>query len=149
MTAAVSLVPMPQIPMEDHPWAALGDYGVRTPAEVLAEETGELFLIDGILHSSLTLLYGASEVGKTFLAVSLARALIDGDDWMGHRLNGGPGRVLILSSDPGGVREYSERLGGENTEPAGVTRPPAPDPELWKDLADRCRTLDVRLVVVD
>src|SRR5947209_4123418 len=93
----------------ESPWATLAAYGVRTPSDVLAQPS-EPFVIEGILHSSLTLLYGASEIGKSQLVVSLTRALVEGRSWMGHRTVG-PGRVLLLTSDPGGVREYSERLG--------------------------------------
>lgn len=132
-------------------WASLTAFGVRTPAQVLAAEADRsVFLIDGILHSGLTLLYGASEVGKSHLVVSFTQAVVQGRDWMGHRVNGGPGSVLILAADPGDVWEYARRIGAVGTDGVGVARPPAPDDaHLWTALADKCHRLDVRMVVVD
>ncbi|WP_170856704.1 AAA family ATPase [Geodermatophilus africanus] len=144
-----SILPLPAA--ADRPWASLAAYGVRTPAEVLAEEGDrDPFLIDGILHSGLTLLYGESEIGKSYLVVSLTTAVAQGRDWMGHRTNGGPGRALILASDPGDVLEYARRFGDTDTESVGVTRPPGPDDAAqWADLAARCEGSGVRLVVLD
>lgn len=135
----------------DGVWSSLSAFGVRTPGEVLAEEADrDVFLIDGILHSGLTLLYGESEVGKSHLVVSLIHPLTQGGDWMGHAVNGPAGRVLVLASDPGDVWEYARRLGSVRTEAVGVARPPGPDETPgWVELADRCLGLGVRLVVLD
>ncbi|WP_158579854.1 AAA family ATPase [Geodermatophilus marinus] len=118
----------------------------------MLDEEGDrdLFLIDGILHSGLTLLYGESEIGKSYLVVSVTGAVCQGRDWMGHRTNGGPGKVLVLASDPGDVLEYSRRFGATDTEFVGVARPPGPDDApQWADLATRCQGAGVRMVVLD
>jgi hypothetical protein len=133
----------------ERPWGQLAAYGVRSPAEVLSDDADrDAFLIEGVLHSDLTLLYGASEVGKSHLAVSLTEAVIRGGDWFGHPVHR-TGRVVILTSDPGGVREYSERLGDFGTDSVGVARPPAPDVHLWAGLAGACVDQGIKLVVLD
>lgn len=133
----------------ERPWDRLAAYGVRTPAEVLFDDADrDVFLIEGVLRSDLTLLYGASEVGKSHLAVSLTEAVIRGGDWFGHPVHR-TGAVLILTSDPGGVREYSERLGNLGTDAVGVARPPAPEMHQWAALAGVCVDQNVRLVVLD
>jgi RecA-family ATPase len=57
------------------------------------------FLIDGVLHRSVTLLYGQTKSGKSTLAASMAVALAGGHgDWLGRPIapdgTQGPGKVV-------------------------------------------------------
>jgi hypothetical protein len=67
------------------------------------------FLVDGILHRSQTILFGQTNVGKSMLALSLAVAVANGQNWCGRKVtNSGP--VAIVSGDPDGLYENYDRL---------------------------------------
>jgi hypothetical protein len=71
------------------------------------------FLVDGIVHESMTLLYGQTCSGKSTLAASLAISLGNGDGkFLGRNVerNGEPLTVGIVTGDPNGGREYKRRI---------------------------------------
>src|SRR6266498_5529651 len=67
------------------------------------------FLVPGVLHRSVTLLYGQQAHGKSMLALSMAIAVASGNDWLGRPV-ASAGRVAIVTGDPDGANEYVERL---------------------------------------
>ena len=110
-----------------------------------------LWLIEGILHNTWTLLYGEPKTGKSRLVCSLVRALLgSSEDWFGHQLRSQVKRVAILSADPGGVREYVDRL--SDLDPHQVVigpPPPVTDPSAWASLAGTLEAQKIGLVVLD
>ncbi len=71
------------------------------------------FLVDGIIHESMTLLYGQTCSGKSTVAASLAIALANGTThFLGRQVerNGQPLTVGIVTGDPNGGREYKRRI---------------------------------------
>lgn len=85
------------------------------------------FIVDGLISTEATLLYGQPKAGKGFLSLSLVHALVTGESaWLGRALRGGPYSVAIGVTDPGGKRETATRLGS-----LGVR-------------GDRVRVLDIR-----
>lgn len=82
----------------------------KRPSEVRAERDGSPdFIVDGLVHSSVNMILGAPEAGKTFLALSLAHALTIGDQWLGHDVIGGPYRVAYVTLDAGDYSESEKR----------------------------------------
>jgi hypothetical protein len=74
----------------------------------------EPFLIDGLLHSKITLLWGKAKSGKSVLVRAVVAALIRGEDqFLGQRVVRPVERVLILTSDSGGEGEYKDALKGQ------------------------------------
>src|SRR5215472_8155654 len=70
----------------------------------------DLFLVDGILHRSMTLIHGQTTVGKSMLALSLGVKVAAGaPDWNGRALTG-YGPVAYVGGDPGVVFEAYDRL---------------------------------------
>jgi len=70
---------------------------------------------DGILpHSSLSLIVGKSETGKSTLIYSLIYAIVTGSDFFGRRCE--QGRVLYLAGDP-----MSEIVAGKTFRALGLT----------------------------
>lgn len=69
------------------------------------------FIVDGLISSEATLLYGQPKAGKGLLSLSLVRGLVKGErTWLGRTVHGGPYSVAIGVTDPGGKRETATRL---------------------------------------
>lgn len=84
----------------------------RTIRQVLADEPqADRFLIDGLLHTKITLLWGKSKVGKSVLVRALIAALLNGSpEFLGRPVLGKVRRVLVITTDSGGEHEYGEAL---------------------------------------
>lgn len=153
----------------EYPWATpispsepSGDLGHKTTesatlpylrpyVDVLAElGDGPEFLMEGMIHDAATLVWGKSEQGKSSLLQCITRALACGEEWHGHGVPHGPVKIAVFASDPGGVREWCERLREIGTPPTvSVWVPPRPDPVLWRGMARDFQVAGVRLVIVD
>jgi RecA-family ATPase len=81
-------------------------------ADFLAESSGEpTFMVEGIIHSTATMLYGGPKTGKSWLTVDLAAALLTGQEqWLGRKVSPGPHVVAFATTDPGSDRETADRL---------------------------------------
>lgn len=125
--------------------------GARTVDEVLWDyQDRSRFVVEGLVHATTTLVYGLSEVGKTWLMVSMISALVQGESWLGQPIHGGPRRCLILAADAGGEWEYAERL-GDGFSDMVLTAPPPPPQDLprWERVAEYCVTDGYHVVIVD
>lgn len=153
MSAVVTEAPFPCDTVGESSWgeSVLESLGLHTLDHWQRAFAGTpAWLVDGIIHSSLTLLYGEPKTGKSRLVCSLTRALVSGDDWFGHRLRRDVQRVLILTADPGGLREYTDRLSDLKPKQVVTGAPPsAKNPGAWADLAGSLYASQIGLVVVD
>jgi hypothetical protein len=98
---------------------------ITTTAEhrlVMDARTEPRWLIDGFIGQTPALLYADPKVGKTFLAVNMVAALIDGAPTFldGPTVNG-PVPCLYVALDRGGKDEITERLEGLTTTPTFIT----------------------------
>ncbi len=74
--------------------------GALRSARDVTPRLGRCYAVKGWLHlDSISVLWGESNVGKTFLALDLAHHLAQGRDWHGYRVGGG--RVLYLALEGG------------------------------------------------
>ena len=102
----------------------------------------DLFLVEGVLHRSMTLIHGQTTAGKSMLAMSLGVAVAAGaEDWNGKALNGS-GPVTYVGGDPGVIYEAYDRLNRVRDDMAeGEIRIIAPERptrrEAWQEIADR------------
>jgi hypothetical protein len=76
------------------------------------DDVPDSFLIEGVLHRSVTLIYGQTMAGKSTIAASIAVALATGKtEWAGRTVSpSGHGPVVIVCGDPDSRYEYQERL---------------------------------------
>jgi AAA domain len=114
------------------------------------------FLVDGIIHRSITLIYGQTTSGKSTVAASLAAALANGQSqFLGRDIaNGGqPMTVGIVAGDPLGTSEYAELLvksGAIGDGRVYVIEPDRPTRrETWGEVKDKADKYDWNFIVVD
>jgi hypothetical protein len=111
------------------------------------------FLIDGVVSSSMTLLYGRSKCGKSTMASALAVALANGDkQFLGKQVYDSDHKVGIVAGDPGGTGEFGRRI--HHALRPGVTVPIlAPErparPEVWEAVRDYVDKLGVTFLIID
>jgi hypothetical protein len=74
------------------------------------------WLVDGMIPAGgITLLTGRSGIGKSFIALDLARAALKGENWLGRRVSKAPMAILLDKENPLAVAQSRlERFGMEN-----------------------------------
>lgn len=88
-------------------------------ADVEAVTTQDFLVRDLILAGSLTVIYGESNSGKTFLTLDLMMAIALGQPWNGHRVR--RGLVLYVAAEGGsGIQNRLAAYRQENPPPAGA-----------------------------
>ena len=132
-------------------WTRVSAIRVQTVHQILTLEASRpTFLLDDLVHSSATLLYGPAKAGKSHLVVELVTAISRGTHWHGHVVHGGRRPVLVLSSDPGSRAEYSRRFGAAVDSTVGLAAPPrVGDFSSWRRVASEAADARVGLVVLD
>ncbi|MGY1685696.1 AAA family ATPase [Geodermatophilus sp. SYSU D00867] len=135
----------------DTPWTAWRDeVNARSVDEVRRDYADtSRFLVEGLIHATTTMVYGLSEVGKSWLMVDLVSAMTTGHRWLGQRIEGGVRPSLVLAADAGGIREYADRLGEGLGDMVLLGSPPGPDVPRWQALAAGVAADDIGLVIVD
>lgn len=116
-----------------------------TPADIL----------DGVLHSGTTILYGSSGIGKGRIIAEIVAAAVAGQPWAGRGWTRQIGKVAILATDIGADREYGAYLdrtgiGFEFDDEVRVyTVGIAPSPDDWRELCGSVQGWGPGLVVLD
>ncbi len=142
-TALIPTSPMPSR-------TPLRDMGVRTASEVRQAYVGQpRFVVESLIHSKTTMVYGLSEAGKTWLMVDMITKVSAGQPWLGQSLLRPPRRCLVLASDSGGEAEWAGRLGDSIGGNVLLWTAPPPNPPTWAALAEAAVEEEVDLVVVD
>ena len=120
--------------------------------ETYLPKVPDLFLVDGILHRSMTLIHGQTTAGKSMLAMSLAVAVASGaPDWNGQVLSAS-GPVTYVGGDPGVIYEAYDRLSrvrdGLGDGEIRIIAPERPTRrEAWEEIADHSG--GSRLLILD
>src|SRR6266705_2415634 len=67
----------------------------------------EPFLVEGLVSSDTTVVYGAPNQGKTRLAASLIAELVSGATvWLGHKIEFPVERIVVCTADDGALEQY-------------------------------------------
>ena len=81
-----------------------------TEALKIADE-GETWIVENVIGSATTLLYGEAKSGKSFLISALIKSLATGTDFIGKPvLHDRAFSVAVCWTDDRGAQEYSERI---------------------------------------
>jgi hypothetical protein len=107
------------------------------------------FLVEGILHHTVTLIYGEAKSGKSTLAAALAMALSNGEhDFLGRKITlGRPARVGVIAGDFGDDEAYADWLQDADIAVYGLDRPP--ERRVWEGLQLDARQRHLDVVIVD
>lgn len=142
------------------------DYGWKGAEEMwaLAHDDNNPFLLDDLICETVTVWYGQTEIGKSRLIVGLVASLLRGEPFLDRKANRPIERVLILTADSGGERQYSRRLFLDTDEKGGkwaglskseavgricIQRIGTLTEESWADLADGVDAFAPDLVILD
>lgn len=110
------------------------------------------FLVEGLVHGSVSLLYGMTNAGKSTLAGSLAIGVAAPDaSWHGQAITR-HGHVLVVAGDPDGEREWTHRLrqGHQADNSISLYAPNRPAiPQTWEEVRLIARQTSSVLVVLD
>lgn len=68
------------------------------------------FLVEGLVHSSVTAFFGVPKSGKSSVVVNLTHAALAGGDFLGVPFGRGVRRVHVFVTDADGPGEYHDRL---------------------------------------
>jgi len=98
--------------MSDNRWDRDDVHGITTlicSDQYDPTEESPPFLIEGVVHRSITLIYGTPEGGKSTLARTISAGLANGTgDILGKPiLVSGPMKVAVIAADPDAAYEYA------------------------------------------
>jgi hypothetical protein len=125
-----------------------------TEALKLADE-GETWIVDRIIGSATTLLYGEAKSGKSFLVSALIKSLATGADFLGRPVPQDRAfSVAVCWTDDMGAEEYSERIRtvmpeSETPDVSFYHLPLMRTPDMWHDLHTRVMANGHNFVVID
>ena len=112
------------------------EWKLKTVDEVLAElelTNYSDFLIDGIVSSTVTTILGDAYLGKTYLAIDIARSLTTGEHFLGRQVIRQVDRVAFLCTDPGGNIDVSRRVSKVGLDGHRVFTQQFFPPESWDE----------------
>lgn len=120
----------------------------------MADE-GETWIVDNVIGSATTLIYGEAKSGKSFLVSALIKSLATGTDFLGKPVP--PGRafnVAVCWTDDRGAQEYSERIRtvmpeGQEPNARFYQLPIMRTSEMWHALYERVLADGQNFVVID
>jgi len=122
--------------------------------DALAEEETSPWVIDRVLATGSTLIYGTTEAGKSFLTSVLVASLATGRDFLGF---GPPDRVykpFIGWTDDGGRAEYRKRI-SDNLKPGDqphisfAAMPEMTNIARWSDLFEQFKESGSDILILD
>jgi hypothetical protein len=150
------LTTVPYLPAYARPYSFLERK--RFDMSSTLEDVPEGFLIDGVLHRSVTLIYGQTMAGKSTIAASIAVAIATGKgEWSGRPVSpAAHGPVVIVCGDPDSRYEYQERLckvRDEFTDESQFIELVAPfrptSPEGWEEVRSVVAETGAKVVIID
>jgi len=120
----------------------------------LADE-GETWMVDKIIGSATTLLYGEAKSGKSFLVSALIKSLATGTDFLGKPVpQDRTFSVAICWTDDMGAQEYSTRIRTVTPESDAPNvqfyhLPIMRTPDMWRGLYEQVMAKGHNFVVID
>jgi hypothetical protein len=120
-----------------------------------ASENTQEWLVENMIGSTTTLLYGEPKVGKSFVACALINALLSGTDFLGQPVpQDRDFSVAVLWTDDGAVTEYQSRIDSVWSG-SGVPNvrfyevPVMRSPDMWQSLYNQVMRNKHNVVVID
>lgn len=114
------------------------------------KEERELWLIEGLLCNSLTLLSGEPKSGKSMLAVHMAKSLISGETLLDCQPLTGNHKIGWVGYDANWQSETKGRLGEFSSQVISFDPPRISDPEWnWNQIASKALEHSCSLIVID
>jgi hypothetical protein len=110
------------------------------------------FLIEGVVDASVTTILGDSFLGKTYMALDIARSLLTGEPFLGRKIVKQVDGISFLCTDPGGKYDLAGRVrdAGLDNKRIMATSFYAPrDLDGWQDAIKAFRNHGVGAVVID
>jgi hypothetical protein len=132
------------------------DFESLSYAEALKiADEGETWIVENVIGSATTLLYGEAKSGKSFLVCALIKSLATGTDFLGVPVPQDRAfSVAVCWTDDRGAAEYSDRI--RTVMPQSDTPdvrfyhlPLMRTPEMWHALYDRVVFQGHNFVVID
>ncbi|MFD8396112.1 AAA family ATPase [Streptomyces sp. NPDC059680] len=135
---------IPEWSGEEYDWDAM----------IEAADSEEDFIVDGVISSDTTLLYGESKTGKSYLVCALIAAMVTGDPFLGREIEDRPWKIAILGTDDKAQKEYGKRIRTvlpDEMKPAVKTFPIPIMRSVteWKSLHKRVLEQGYNFVVID
>lgn len=134
----------------------LGGHTVQAWSEYLADNPDlDAYMIDPLIASSWTVIYGDPKAGKSMLSLHVAEALASGSgDLWGLPIDSSGRVVGIATTDPGGQVETTRRLSDMNCRAPGRiklwTAPTDPhDDTAWQSFVNDLTHHGVQVIVLD
>lgn len=124
---------------------------------MIKNQNERTYLIENIIASnSLNLLTGVSTIGKTTSVYHLAKCIVDGEDWFGHKVD--QGNVIVFDNEMG-LYDFSylcERLDFKNKKSMGYIEDQFIDiknkqltKEFYAYIEDQVVNNNLKLVIID
>lgn len=113
------------------------------------------FLVDGLICTTTTVVYGAPNQGKTRLVASLAVAANNGSaQWLGRAFNRPVSSIVICTADAGSQEQYVTLIrealpDGQRPKVTFRSLGSMQGPEVWADLYESVMLDQPDLVVID
>lgn len=110
------------------------------------------FLVDRVVSSAATTILGNSYLGKTYMAIDIARSLTTGEPFLGYEVYRQVDRVAFLCTDPRGYIDVAQRVHKAGLDGRRVLVQQFYPPETWQEWrqsVDVFRRERVGAVIVD
>lgn len=130
------------------------DLVTRNWADVTLETEDDLFIIDGLVSSRSTLIFGEPKAGKSLYTAGIVASLVTGKPFLSREVHVPEGgwRPLICWTDDGGDSEYKTRIFntiGYNAPAVNFVGLPPMRDRHWDQLADIVRETRSNILVFD
>lgn len=131
------------------------EFETMTFAEAMQLGDVENWVIENIIGSTTTLIYGEAKCGKSFLTSALIKALATGDDFLGTPVPQDRAfSFAICWTDDNGAVEYRDRIltvmpDGELPDAGFYRLPVMRNQQMWQELFNRVMADGRNLVVID
>lgn len=112
------------------------NWDLRTVDEILLElelDDYKDFLVDGLIAADVTTILGDPFVGKTYLAIDIARSLTTGKPLLGRQVAKTVDRVAFLCTDPGGCIKIARRVAAAGLDKTRVVAQQFYPPQTWQE----------------
>jgi len=114
-----------------------------------ANDTSNMWVIEGLLCPQLTLLSGQPKMGKSTLAGHIAMSLISNQPILGRSVNAAERRVAWMGFDGGWRNETTNRWNDKSLGQIKMLQMRGLNPFAWEQLGEQLKDQGIGLLVID